>query len=48
MAKTPIKLPPAHEIALFDRSLAAATPAIERNGATNPYTSLNGQMSLCR
>jgi TfoX/Sxy family transcriptional regulator of competence genes len=38
--KSPI---PAEKIALYDEALAAF-PEIERKGADNPYTSLNGNM----
>jgi len=31
-------------VELYDRLLAAARPPIERKGAANPYTSLNGYM----
>jgi len=34
---------PSPEIALYDK-LIATIPAIERKGAANPYTSLNGNM----
>jgi hypothetical protein len=35
--------PPADKIALYDK-LIATNPKIERKGAANPYTSLNGNM----
>jgi hypothetical protein len=34
---------PAPEVALYDQ-LIATNPKIERKGAANPYTSLNGNM----
>ena len=37
------KGPPDSKAALYDR-LIATNPSIERKGATNPYTSLNGNM----
>jgi len=38
--KSPI---PAHQVALYEK-LLATIPEIERKGAENPYTSLNGNM----
>jgi len=35
---------PADKQALYDKLLAATYPKIERKGAANPYTSLNGHM----
>lgn len=35
--------PPARELALYE-SLIATQPGLERKGATNPYTSVNGNM----
>ena len=40
---TPPKKLPAPEEALYDQ-LIATNPSIERKGAANPYTSLNGNM----
>ena len=42
MSKTP-KYPPHDKIDLYDQ-LIATHADIERKGATNPYTSLNGHM----
>ncbi len=39
----PKKNSPAPEVALYDQ-LIATNPKIERKGAANPYTSLNGNM----
>lgn len=36
----------AHKLALYEK-LVAANPAVERKGATHPYTSLNGHMFSC-
>ena len=36
---------PADKLALYDK-LIARHPGIERKGAANPYTSLNGHMVL--
>jgi hypothetical protein len=36
----------ADKLALYEK-LIAATPGIERKGATHPYTSLNGHMFSC-
>jgi hypothetical protein len=44
MAKTKLPLAPPDCVALYDRLLAAARPAIERQGAGTPYTSLNGHV----
>ena len=44
MAKTKLPLAPPDRVALYDRLVAAARPAIERQGAGTPYTSLNGHM----
>jgi len=37
---------PADKLALYEK-LVAATPGVERKGATHPYTSLNGNMFSC-
>ena len=37
---------PAETLVLYEK-LIAATPGIERKGATHPYTSLNGNMFSC-
>lgn len=37
------KLPPAPQLALYE-ALVATQPDIERKGASNPYTSVNGNM----
>ena len=42
-AKKAAKGVPADVLALYDK-LIEAIPAVERKGATNPYTSLNGNM----
>ena len=39
----PVPKAPAESVALFD-ALLATNPAIERKGATMPYTSVNGNM----
>ena len=44
MAKTKLPLAPGARVSLYDRLLAAALPAIERQGAGTPYTSLGGHM----
>lgn len=40
---SPKKSPPTDQEALYDK-LIATVPGIERKGAANPYTSLNGNM----
>jgi hypothetical protein len=44
MAKSKPPLAPPDRVALYDKVLAAARPAIERLGAGTPYTSLGGHM----
>jgi len=41
--KSPI---PADKVALYEKTVATL-PAVERRGADNPYTSLNGNMFPC-
>jgi hypothetical protein len=43
MSKSKKPTPPDESITLYDR-LVATNPAIQRKGAANPYTSLNGHM----
>jgi len=38
-----MKTAPAEKIALYEK-VVAALPGVQRKGATNPYTSLNGHM----
>ncbi len=44
MAKSKAPAAPPDRVDAYDRLLASARPAIERKGAANPYTSLNGHM----
>jgi hypothetical protein len=44
MARAKPPAAPPDRVAAYDRLLAAARPPIERKGAANPYTSLNGHM----
>jgi hypothetical protein len=43
MPKPPTKTVPSDKLALYEK-LVASNPAVERKGATVPYTSLNGHM----
>lgn len=43
MPKPPTKTLPSDKLALYEK-LVASNPAVERKGATVPYTSLNGHM----
>ena len=43
MAKPPAATAPPDKLALYEK-LVATNPAVERKGATVPYTSLNGHM----
>jgi len=43
MAKKPAPHAPAEKVALYEK-LVATIPEVERKGAANPYTSVNGNM----
>jgi len=47
MAKAPANADPAYleSLANYER-LVASVPGLERKGAANPYTALNGNMSI--